>query len=78
MVFACTKYCVLAYCFYIVAFFLSCLSALSANFTPALYDYVAEIEFNEFYFSGSVNSLPVHNLSILRVSLATFVKKLPD
>ena len=60
----------LVYLFYISAALVNTIAAFfSLPYGPA---YIAEIQFNEETFSGSVNGMSVQNLSSLRVSLATF------
>ena len=62
----------LVYFLYGLATVINTFAALSLPYAPAPYTYIAEIQFNEKWFNGSVNGMPVQNLSIIRVSLATF------
>ena len=55
--------------FYILASVVNIAAVLSLPYGSA---YIAEIQFNQETFSGSVNGMSVQNLSSLRVSLATF------
>jgi hypothetical protein len=62
----------LVYLFYGLATAVNTFAALSLPFAPAPYTYVAEIQFNQDMFTGSLNGISVQNLTALRVSLATF------
>lgn len=58
------------YLIYVVATGLIVVAALSNTLTPIDSDNcVAEVQFNQDWFNGSVNGIPVQNLMTLRVSL---------
>ena len=65
----------LTHAMYFGAMVLNGFAALSLPYSPRFIDintYVAQIQFNEKYFNGSLNGIPVQNLITLNVSLATF------
>lgn len=57
---------------YGIAFVLIVIAALSLPFARAVNAFVAQIQFNENYFNGSLNGTPVENVMTLNVSLAMF------
>ena len=61
-----------------LALTLNSFSAVSLPYTPAPYTFVAEIEFNENTFNGSVNGQDVFSLQRLRVRFACFVKTMSN
>ena len=65
----------LVYFFYAVALTFNALAAISLPYDLVPYKnyaYIAEIQWNEDMFTGSLNGIPVQNMTALRVSLATF------
>ena len=65
-------YSVVIYLLYGLATTINTFGALSLPYAPAPYTFAASIQFNEFMFDGMVNEVAVQNLSILRVSFATY------
>lgn len=65
-------YSLLVYFLYGLATTINTFGALSLPYAPAPYTFAASIQFNEFMFDGMVNEVAVQNLSMLRVSLATY------
>ena len=57
----------LVYLFYGFATFFNYLAALSLPYGSA---FIAEIQFNEHTFSGSLNGMSVRNLSMLHASVS--------
>jgi hypothetical protein len=48
--------------------------ALSLPYSSTPSNFIAKIQFNEYFFDGSLNGIPVQGLTTLSVSLAMFVK----
>jgi hypothetical protein len=62
----------LAHVFYGFATAFNASVALSLPYSPNHTPFIAQIQFNEFFFDGSLNGMSVQGLKTLSVSLAMF------